>query len=73
MEHEVNYVSFLGRESPSHPLSGFIHQLDFIPGSAVLPANQRAADANSVSQSLWGENARSTKREEGEGRRKSLG
>lgn len=53
MEHEVYYVNFQGRECPHHSLSGFAHQLNFIPGSAVLPANKRAAHTNFISQSLW--------------------
>ena len=53
MEHEVDYVNFQGRECPHHSLSGFAHQLNFIPGSAILPANKRAAYTNFISQSLW--------------------
>lgn len=53
MEHEVNEVYFGRRETPNHSLLRFIHQLDFIPSSAILPSNERAADANFISQSLW--------------------
>lgn len=52
MEHEVNEVYFWRRETPNHSLLRFIHQLDFIPSSAVFPSNERAADANFISQSL---------------------
>lgn len=54
MEHEVNDVYFRRRETSNHSLLRFIGQLHFIPSSAVLPSNQRAADANFISQSLWG-------------------
>lgn len=53
MEHEVNDIHLRGRESPNQSLTRFIHQLNFIPGSAILPTNQRAADANFISQRLW--------------------
>lgn len=53
MEHEVNYVYLGRRQTPNRSLTRFIHQLNFIPSSAILPANQRAADANFISQSLW--------------------
>lgn len=52
MEHEVNDVHFRRGEAPSHSLLRFIHQLNLIPSSAILPSDQRAADANFISQSL---------------------
>lgn len=52
VEHEVHDVLFGRRQVPDHALPSLVHQLHFVPPSAVLTTHQAAAYPDSISQCL---------------------
>lgn len=55
VEHEVHDVLIGWRQVSDHALPSLIHQLHFVPPSAVLATHQAAAYTDSISQCLWEE------------------